>query len=194
MFTKSARQNNIVEPSGLTRVISALTEFTGTTSEIVSIVDAVERDHEDLKKFISLLKNEKTPVAVKRRVYGPFVSLLTSHARSEEKAMYSLSQSLPGLKLRTLEGYIEHNVANSLAKKIPLEPSHKELPKWLAQVQVLAELVEHHVQEEENELLPEIKNRMSDRRQKEACRKFVVLRKRSQKTITKDNAGVLAQA
>ncbi len=180
------------EPSGLTKVISAITEFTGKRSEVLNIVDAIERDHSDLKKFVKILKSSETPSSIKRKVYPQFVSLLRSHASSEERAMYVLSRSLPGLKRKTLEGLVEHNVASTLSKKISAEPKAKELANWLAQVQVLAELVEHHVQEEESDLLPEVRKQLSDKKQIAACQKFVILRRKSQKNITRENAGVLA--
>lgn len=193
MFTKSSSTAQAeTETSGLAKVISAITEFTGQRSEVSKIVEAIEADHADLKKFIKILKNEQTPASIKRKVYGQFVSLLRSHSSSEEKAMYAISLSLPGLKLKTLEGLVEHNVASTLSRKISPEPSHKELPTWLAQVQVLAELVEHHVKEEESDLLPEVKKQLSEKRQIAAGQKFVILRRKSQKGITPQNAGVLA--
>ncbi len=123
-------------------------DYIGTVpkkTDVDSIVEAVKQDHEDLKRFIKILKNKDMRSSIKRKVYSDFIALLKSHS-------YALSMVLPDHKATTLEGYIE---------EISCEPTNKELPKWLAQVHVLAELVEHHVKEEESELLPEVKQQMS---------------------------------
>jgi hemerythrin-like domain-containing protein len=180
------------DESNLSKAMLLIGQMTGTASQVTIITDAIERDHEDLKKFIKLLKDEDTSATIKRKIYGQFASLLQSHANSEEKAMYVLSEKLPGLKQKTLEGYVEHQVASTLAKKIKAEPTTKELPGWLAQVQVLAELVLHHVEEEESDLLPVVKKEMSARMQAASCQKFVKLRKSSQRNKTPENSGVLA--
>lgn len=181
------------EPSNLTKIMTFIGDVTGSLTQVSTIVEAIEMDHQDLKKFIRILKDEKAPSSVKRKVYPEFADLLTSHATSEELAMYSLSKKLTGLKQKTLEGYVEHKVANRLLKEIKRAPSHRELPAWLAQVQVLAELVEHHVEEEERDLLPEVKEQMSKTMQATSMKKFIKLRRNSQRVVTNNNAGVLAQ-
>lgn len=179
------------EQSNLAKVINMIDVFSGTPTQATNIVEAIEQDHKDLKKFIRLLKDEKTSPGVKRKVYCEFASLLTSHSSAEEKAMYAISEKLSGLKQKTLEGYVEHSVASALVKKISRDPSAKQLSNWLAQVQVLAELVEHHVQEEESDLLPQVKKQLSEKKQFESCRKFVKLRRASQKNPPSENSGVL---
>lgn len=183
-----------LEESSLEKVMSVLGGITGSKAEVSIITEAIQRDHDDLKKFIKLLKDEKVLSSVKRKIFGEFASLLRSHSKAEEKAMYELSEKLPGLKLKTLEGYVEHQVASNLLRKISINPTTKELNGWLAQVQVLAELVEHHVLEEESDLLPEVKKELSQKAQTDSCRKFIRLRKSSQRNITQKNAGVLAHA
>jgi hemerythrin-like domain-containing protein len=177
--------------SHLEKVLNYVGTLSGAHHEVESIIDAILMDHQALKKFIKVLKDENERTIIKKKVYGEFVSLLKSHSSSEEKAMYELSIKVHNLKQQTLEGYVQHKVANTMANKITLEPSPKELPEWLAQVQVLAELVEHHIEEEESDLLPEVRSNFSQTVQAQSCRKFM-LRRHSQKNITKENAGALA--
>ena len=53
------------------------------------------------------------------------------------------------------EGDIEHGLADQLVEEIKRT---EDDDMWSARVKVLAELVEHHIEEEEEELLPDYKN------------------------------------
>jgi hemerythrin superfamily protein len=174
--TKSSRP----EPSNLKRILNYIGDVTMSPRQASHIVDAIERDHQDLKKFIKILTNEDSPSSVKRRVYPEFASLLVSHSKAEEQAMYAISENLTGLKQKTLEGYIEHKIASQMVRKINPDPAHKDLNEWLAEVKVLAELVEHHVEEEESELLPEVKEQLSDKANSSSLKTFVKLRRATQ--------------
>ena len=139
-------------------------DFIGTVpkrTEVESIVDAVKQDHEDLKRFIKILKNKEMRSSIKRKVYPEFIALLTSHS-------HALSVVLPDHNAKTIEGCIE---------QISPHPTILELSKWMTQVQVLAELVEHHVKEEESGLLPEVQKQICP--QVARAQKLVKLHKNS---------------
>ena len=158
------------------------------TLKIDSIVDALKEDHKNLKKFIEIMKSD-VEQREKRGAYLQFVSLLKSHASSEEKAVYTPCLANEDLSIEAHEGFVEHKVANSLIQSID---KTREKEEWTAKVKVLAELVEHHIDEEESELLPKVAKKFESDAKKEMVVDFVSLRERSQKDVTQENAGVLA--
>ena len=157
------------------------------------IVDALKQDHQALRNFLSLLKDTEKEMAERRRAYAAFSSLLKSHSSSEEKAVYATAMSLPGkdMHIKVAEGFVEHHVADDLMKRMERT---KDAQEWSAHANVLAESVEHHLKEEERDLLPKLRKEASQEDKNAMLAKFVTLRQSSQKSIGQKNAGVLASA
>jgi hemerythrin superfamily protein len=151
------------------------------------LVRVLKRDHDDLRKLIKVLKSDR-PIGVRRTAYKRFTALLASHSRAEEKAVYELAQNYQALRKKTLEGFVEHHVADMLTAEI----SKIRVPeRWTAAVQVLAELVEHHVEEEEEELFPKLDQALALNVRLQAEARFLALREDTQKSGA--DAGVLSQ-
>lgn len=159
-------------------------------AKIEDITNALKEDHEVLRKFGEVLKSEDASLSEKKTAYKNFSSLLKSHAKSEEKAVYEKCLKVDDLEQEAEEGYVEHQIADTLMKKLETT-QNKE--KWQAMAKVLAEVVEHHADEEEKELLPEVKKEFESDERQEMTRQFLTLRERSQKGVNEENAGVLAQ-
>jgi len=157
-------------------------------ASIEDLIKAIKDDHKDLKKFIKTMKSDDATDAKKHEAAEHFMSLLKSHAPSEEKALYERCLEVPKLRVMADEGYVEHHMADALMKKISSTRNHD---RWLAEVKVLGEIVEHHIKEEEEEFLPKVKKHFRAKKKEDMASKFLALRKRSQKKVTDDNAGVL---
>jgi hemerythrin-like domain-containing protein len=157
------------------------------------IAAAVEADHEALRNFIGLLKDTKQNMTERRRAYRSFADLLKSHTVAEENAVYKMVIGLPGheLKLKITEGFAEHKVAEGLLGKVN---KAKKAVEWSARANVLAEIVEHHLKEEERDLLPLIRKTAPAQLKKQMLEKFIALRSETQKSVTKKSAGVLKPA
>lgn len=156
---------------------------------IPSVIEAIERDHLDLRKFIGVLKSDSKRPATKKVAYKQFAELLKSHSVSEEKAVYAKCLRIGALKQDAYEGYVEHTIAAKLMKE--LDAMRSPNAEWLAKAKVLAELVEHHLEEEEREFLPALRSHVEAEERAEMREEFVGLRIRSQRHHTDDNAGVL---
>lgn len=155
-----------------------------TESELVG---AIKRDHEDLKKLLAVLKNERKALSTKRKAFPRFAALLESHSDSEKTAVYDAAMEYKSLRKDTFEGEIEHEVAASLLERIH---TVKKPEKWAAMVKVLAELVEHHIQEEERDYLPELDRVVPTGRKLQMEARFLELRRSSQSAGA--DSGVLA--
>jgi hemerythrin superfamily protein len=81
-------------------------------------------------------------------------ALLRSHSRAEEEIVYPALDALglSKLALATDEGMVEHGLCDHLAGR--LVRANSDRPLWKARAMVLHELLEHHLQEENDEMLP----------------------------------------
>jgi hemerythrin superfamily protein len=127
----------------------------GTSPE--DIVQLILNDHIVLKQLIEIMKSEDADFRVKKAAFERFAPALVSHAKPEEQTWYVKMKS-EDMKVEGLEGDIEHALADQLCEELKRETDRDT---FMAKVKVLAELVEHHVEEEEEDMLPEFKRNTS---------------------------------
>lgn len=156
-----------------------------------SIVDAIKEDHDDLKKLIAVLKDPEMSLSKKNGAYLPFVSLLKSHTTAEEQVLYNACLKVKELSFMGQEGFVEHTVASELIQSIS---KTRKSEVWEAKVKVLAELVEHHIQEEEGDFLPQVDSTFSDDQKIMMMEEFVKIRSKTQVEGSKNYCGVLNAA
>ena len=154
------------------------------------VVAAIKADHDGLRSYLKILKDTDKEMSERRRAYGAFKALLQSHSSSEEKAVYAPTAKLAGheLHLKVAEGYVEHQLADDLMARIA---KVKNPIDWSAHVNVIAEIVEHHLDEEESDLLPLVRKTASPVQNAKMLKTFIALREKTQKKVTPKNAGVL---
>jgi hemerythrin-like domain-containing protein len=185
--SRTARVMSSIEAgaSKLAQQIEGL--FSSTPAEITA---AIKADHEALRNFLGVLKDTDRDMKSRRDAYAQFSALLKSHTIAEENALYKPTEKLPGHEMHTkvAEGYVEHGLSDDLMKRIDRE---RNPLKWSAHANVLSEIVEHHLKEEERDLLPLIDQIAPTPVKDKMLKKFVALRASTQKKVTAKNAGVL---
>lgn len=116
-------------------------------------IQALFREYEDLGDGATKTKN---------KIATEIISELTVHTEMEEAILYPFFKQtfgIEGVKM-VEEAIAEHAVAKNLISEIEgLEPDD---PQFEAKIKVLEESVNHHIKEEENELLPLAKKELSD--------------------------------
>jgi hemerythrin superfamily protein len=134
-------------------------EGTRNTTAMASedVVQLILRDHKPLKTLIQTLKDPEMERVEKEGPFEEFVPLLLAHARAEEQSLYVQMKEEKDLRMEAFEGDTEHALAEQLVHEINATPDDDE---WNAKVKVLAEMLEHHIQEEEDEMLEEIEEKM----------------------------------
>lgn len=116
------------------------------------IINLIMNDHMPLKECIEIMKDEDAELSEKRAAFEEFAPLLAAHAKPEEQTWYVVMKEDDELRVEGLEGDVEHALADQLCEEV----KRTEDPElWEAKVKVLAELVEHHIEEEEEEMLPD---------------------------------------
>lgn len=169
-------------------VVSTVRSLIG--SEPADIVAALKHDHDSLRDYIKILKNTDEDMTVRRRAYAQFVDLLKSHSVAEETAVYEGSRDFTGreLHMKVEEGYVEHQVCDDLMARIEAEENPLV---WGAHCNVLAEILDHHLREEEEDLFPLIREKATPEQNMDMLVEFMSIRARTQKINTEKNAGAL---
>ncbi|MEK6555088.1 MAG: hemerythrin domain-containing protein [Bdellovibrionota bacterium] len=122
--------------------------------QAVDIYDLILEEHKPLKQLIKILKDPEKPIEDRQAAYAEFAPMLISHAKPEEQTLYVYMKREDDTRIEALEGEIEHKLAEEMIGRIE-KVDDPDL--WTAKVKVLAELVEHHIKEEESEFLPDFK-------------------------------------
>jgi len=111
----------------------------------------LKADHEKVKKLLKELEST-TDRGVKRReeLFSTIKGELTLHETIEEEIFYPALKEHPKAKALVLEGYEEHHVVDTVMAE--LEGLDVSDETWGAKATVMKENVEHHIEEEEQEM------------------------------------------
>lgn len=142
-------------------------------AEASEITALILEDHKPLKKLLKVLKDDEESLAKRKKAYAQFAPALTIHAKSEEQALYTKMKGEEELRVEGFEGDTEHHIADSLVHEIA---GIEDEDEWTAKVKVLAELVEHHIEEEESEMLKDVKKEISLEERREIGREYLELK------------------
>ena len=140
--------------------------FTGTED----IISVIKEDHVPLKELIAVMKDDDKPVAERKQAFMEFAPLLMTHAKAEEKSLYDFMKTAKGLRADAFEGDTEHMVADQLCEEIKRTTDEDALG---ARIKVLAEMVEHHIEEEEKDILPNVREQVDEARLVSLTAKYV---------------------
>ncbi len=110
----------------------------------------LKTDHRKVAELFEEL--EAANGKAKLQVFEQIKTELELHTHIEEKIFYPALEKPRETHDLTLEAYEEHDVVKKLLKELSKAKSATD--EWEAQAKVLRENVEHHVEEEENELFP----------------------------------------
>jgi hemerythrin-like domain-containing protein len=131
---------------------------TNQEGEQMDAFSLLKADHRKVEDLFSQL--ESASGQAKMRVFEQIKMELELHTHIEEKFFYPALEKPKQTHDLTLEAYEEHDVVKKLLKQMGRAKSATE--EWEAQAKVLQENVEHHVEEEENELFPKAEAALSE--------------------------------
>jgi hemerythrin-like domain-containing protein len=126
--------------------------------------DAIVLLKDDHKAILKTFKDFEAAGdgAVKRKgeLVDRIIELLTVHTYIENEVMYPrVRELLPDLEDDVLESYEEHHVADVLVMElVGMDPSAE---RFTAKTTVLIENVRHHIEEEEQEWFPQVREGLS---------------------------------
>ena len=147
------------------------------------IIQLILDDHKTLKRLIKVMKNTDKDISEREDAFEAFAPALITHAKPEEETMYTRMKSDEELREEGFEGDVEHALADQLLEEI-LRTEDEDL--WSAKVKVLAELVEHHIEEEEDELLPDFRKHTEVEERVQLGAQFLKLKQKLERQGGKD--------
>jgi len=120
-------------------------------------------DHRKVEDLFEQFEQEKeSDEGTRREIAQQICAELTIHAQVEEELFYPwLREQLEDDDMEMVEeAQVEHNTAKDLIAQIEGATDIDEV--YNAKVKVLSEYIKHHVQEEENEIFPEVRDQQEE--------------------------------
>ena len=124
------------------------------SSDAIVILKA---DHKEVRALFREFEKSTTTKARKGTIVKKVIELLTVHTYIENEVMYpEVRRLLPDLEDDVLESYEEHHVADVLVMELAaLKPGDE---RFEAKTTVLIENVRHHMDEEEQDWFPKVRD------------------------------------
>jgi len=144
----------------------------------------LKADHRKVEELFSQL--ESASGQAKMRVFEQIKMELELHTHIEEKIFYPALEKPKQTHDLTLEAYEEHDVVKKLLGEMSKAKSATE--EWQAQAKVLQENVEHHVEEEENELFEKAEAALSEEQIEALGEQMEAEKERKQRSATKSSS------
>lgn len=118
----------------------------------MDVFQLLKKDHRKVKGLFEKLEEtggEKT----RDKLFKELATDLAVHSKVEETIVYPRLKEFEELSEMVAEAVEEHQIAEQLLEELAGMEQQNE--QWQAKLTVLKEMIEHHVQEEEDELFPE---------------------------------------
>ncbi|MEZ0577215.1 hemerythrin domain-containing protein [Nocardioides sp. MH1] len=148
----------------------------------------LKQDHKEIRKlFRSFEAAGEGARKEKERLVKKMIELLTIHTYIENEVMYPrVRELLPDLEDDVLESYEEHHVADVLVSELyAMKPSHE---RYDAKTTVLIESVTHHMDEEEQDWFPKVREGLGRKALQEIGADMEKARKKAPKKPTQPSA------
>jgi hemerythrin-like domain-containing protein len=132
-------------------------------------IDLLTEDHQKLRDLLAELTDTTNRASKKRtELLEKIKKEILVHTQLEEEIFYPASKQANGSEHKKLyfEAVEEHRAVSALV--LPdLEATDVTSDAFAGRAKVLKELIEHHAEEEEEELFPKARKALSDARLKE---------------------------
>ena len=139
----------------------------------------LKEDHKVMRKlFRQFEKAGEDARATKDKVARQILEELTAHTYIENECMYpEVRKLLPDVEDDVLESYEEHHVADVLCMELATMDATDE--RFDAKTTVLIENVEHHMEEEEQDWFPKVREGLGRKQLQELGEELLEARKRA---------------
>jgi hemerythrin-like domain-containing protein len=148
----------------------------------------LKNEHKDVKKlFRQFEKAGENATATKGKIVRQIIEMLTVHTYLENEIMYPQVRALlPEVEDDVLESYEEHHVADVLCMELwSMDPGHE---RFDAKTTVLIENVEHHIEEEEDEWFPKVREGLGRKKLQEIGQQMAEARPSAPRKPTQPSA------
>ncbi|RQM32424.1 hemerythrin domain-containing protein [Rhodococcus ruber] len=148
----------------------------------------LKEDHKEIRKLFREFRGaDDDDEEEKGRIVGRIIELLTVHTYIENEGMYPEVRSLlPDLESDILESFEEHHVADVLVMELAgMKPGAE---RFDAKTTVLIENVEHHIEEEEEEWFPKVREALGRKKLQEIGARMLELKEKAPRSPAQPSA------
>ena len=121
-----------------------------------SIFDILEKEHDKTRELFKQTESKRVDHG---NLFSRIRTELTMHMDGEERLLYPVLKEKEPTRDKTLEGWEEHTYIKIVLNDLVGMPREDE--RWQAKLTVLREMVEHHVEDEEENLFKKAKKVIS---------------------------------
>lgn len=127
----------------------------------IDAIELLQDQHRVVEDLFDELENTSARAMKTRlQLVQKLAVAIEAHAQIEEKILYPAGREVD--EDTTLEAYEEHSVVRHLIEKLQQTEADDEL--FMARVTVLKEMIEHHVEEEEDEYFPKLSKKFGKKK------------------------------
>lgn len=117
----------------------------------MKITEMLKEDHREVESLIAQLED-----GADQETFGKLKNALTMHTQIEESILYPALEDFDETGEQVEESYQEHDDVDQLLEDMTgIDPQSEEFQDLLVE---LKDSIEHHVQEEENQMFPNAEN------------------------------------
>ena len=127
-------------------------------------IESLEKDHARIRSLFSDLEGTDEPQEL-QDYFEKLGNILTIHAEAEEQVLYPEARKCEGTDELIDKGHQDHDKGDEMVLAIKsINPNESEFKEKVRQLQ---EFMLTHLDEEENELFPKVRQGMDDRKLEE---------------------------
>lgn len=124
-------------------------------------IESLEKDHDKIRSLFSELEGTADPHELQDS-FNKLGNILTIHAEAEEQVLYPEARNCEGTAELIDKGYQEHDKGDQMVLAIKSISSNQS--EFKAKVRELQEFMLNHLDEEENDLFPRVRQCMNDKK------------------------------
>lgn len=128
-----------------------------------TVIALLLRDHDDMRTLMSVIQSSGTSIQEAREAFASLAVLVEAHVRAEEKSLLNVIREHPRFHEQALEGVEEHRLHTHVLNKVKRTrtPERQKM-----QMKVFCEMLDHHLDEEEEDLFPKFREYVASTTQK----------------------------
>jgi hemerythrin superfamily protein len=155
-----------------------------STDAIVILKD----DHKRIKALFKEFQNAGENATKSRgKIVGKIIEELTVHTYIENEGLYpEVRRLVPDLEQDVLESYEEHHVADVLCMELTAMSADDD--HFIAKTTVLIENVTHHIDEEESDWFPRVREALGRKQLAEIGAQMLELKKKAPRSPAQPSA------
>jgi hemerythrin superfamily protein len=148
----------------------------------------LKNDHKDIKRLFKQFQSAgEDDTKRKGAIVREVIEALTVHTYIENEGMYpEVRKLLPDLDDDILESYEEHHVADVLCAELYAMKPDEE--RFDAKTTVLIETVTHHIDEEEQEWFPKVREGLGRKQLQDIGARMIELKRTAPRTPAQPSA------